>query len=130
MKYKFIKYLFLIGLLFFLIDKSHAQSAETEAKLQEVFFEIAASMSNEEKLNWESYLNRCMVVSMSSLPEGVDIKNLSDLPLVHKYGGTYTHDLTYEESTFNPLKYLILFHLNYDQYFRFGSTDYVLKVVK
>lgn len=107
----------------------YTQSMTTMDKIEEVYDTYAATLSPDH-LEWFSEcLSRCTVIE--SLPEEVSTYNyLSEVPLMDKIVTTFSHDTTYDEDSFNPLKYMLNYHKKFDQYFRIGDTNYYLKVEK
>lgn len=123
------KSLFFIFILLAITATSWSQ-ATLESKINEVYGDYAASLPESQHTWISNCHSRCEVISESEVPTGITIQNLSDIGVITKYVSTLEIDLTYDASSFNPLKYALNFHKKFDQYFRIGSTSYILKVHK
>lgn len=128
-----IRYIFVLVILMFAGNvEIYGQTLTNVEKMQQVYGSYYTSL-NADQVTWlENCLSRCEVVEMpiTEVPsEG--IKTLSSDMLITKFVTTLTLDTNYDEATFNPLKYNLKFtNKDQDQYFRIGTTIYVLKVNK
>lgn len=121
--------LLLLG-TFLVFNTSQAQEWAVDEKIEEVYQSFTSQLT-EDQANWlENCLNRCSVIHETEVPGSFVVEELNQVPLLDKYGALLSYDTTYESSNFNPLKYMINFHKKKDQFFRIGSTHYVLKVAK
>lgn len=115
---------------FFAFHTSHAQEWTVDEKIEEVYQSFASQLT-EDHITWiGNCLNRCTVINETEVPESFVIEILNEVPLLDKYGASLSYDTTYESASFNPLKYMINFQQKKDQFFRIGSTPYILKVAK
>jgi len=129
MKFKFLPAL----LLFFSIGGqywSQSSSSTLAAKVEEVYTTPLSSFTPAQQTWLENCYSRCSVINESEVPEGKTIINLMEVGVITKFDSSLTPDIIYDPVTFNPLKYAINFHRKYDQYFRIGSTSYILKVTQ
>ena len=110
---------------------AQGQAMSPEAQIAQVHGDYTIKLSADQR-NWQlNCLSRCEVVA-GTAPElaGLSIPNLSTVGLNNKFVSTLTIDTTYNIASFNPLKYQIDFFKEVDQYFKIGSSAYVLKVHK
>lgn len=121
--------LLIIVFLFSSVLTSWSQ-ATLASKINQVYGEYASSLPEAQHAWIENCYSRCEVLTESDVPEGVLIQNLNDVGVITKYVSTLEIDTTYDSANFNPLKYALNFHKKYDQYYRIGSTIYILKVHK
>lgn len=116
--------------MFFAFHTSHAQEWAVDEKIEEVYQSFASQLTEDQATWIGNCLDRCTVINDTEVPESFVIEALSEIPLLDKYGASLSYDASYESTDFNPLKYMINFHKKKDQFFRIGSTPYVLKVAK
>lgn len=128
---RLFKKIVLFGLLISLGHEAIGQSMSDDEKIAQVYGTYTSNLSLEQK-NWQlNCLSRCEVILMSSSElASISYLELSSLGLQTKFVNSLTADTTYDVNTFNPLKYHIDFFQNVDQYYRIGSSNYVLKVHK
>lgn len=109
-------------------QKSEAQTFDVNACIAEVYGDGFEEFLPTDAYNWlENCISRCSVILMADLDD-TELKSLNDVPLNEKYGASLSYDETYIEGQFNPLKYLLNFHINKTQYYRIGTSEYVLKI--
>lgn len=126
--YKLYYLLLLCGILC-ISQNSKAQTMTVSEMLTQVYSSYATSFTTEQ-IDWATNCKeRCTILTLT-LSALDTIPALSTIPINNKINDSLTADNTYDAITFNPLKYQINFKLDYDQYFRFGSTNTILKVAK
>ena len=55
-----------------------------------------------------------------------DYPNIDQVPLFNKYNESITRDSTFDENTFNVLKYDLNFFSNFTKIYRVNNTDWVI----
>ncbi len=55
-----------------------------------------------------------------------DYPNIDQVPLFNKYNQSITRDTTFDENTFNVLKYDLIFFSNFTKIYRINNTDWVI----
>lgn len=55
-----------------------------------------------------------------------DYPNIDQAPLFNKYNKSITRDATFDENTFNVLKYDLIFFSNFTKIYRINNTDWVI----
>jgi hypothetical protein len=55
-----------------------------------------------------------------------DYPNIAKVPLFNKYNKSITRDSTFDENTFNVLKYDLIFFSNFTKIYRINNTDWVI----
>lgn len=129
MKVYKLYYLLVMSVVFCFGQNGYAQSMTTTEKIQQVYGSYYTSLSAAQIDWYTNCIDRCSITTMSG--SALDtLVSLSSIAINKKFNNTLTTDDTYDALTFNPLKYLFNFKKNVDQYFRFGSTNTVLKVAK
>lgn len=112
-------------------SKAQVTIGPAEHLIAEVYGSHVSAMSYEQ-LSWlNSCLERCEIIPLSMIETGMEIQNLNEVPLLDKYSEESIVEDTGEDLlAVNPLKYMINFFLEKDQFFRIADSEFVLKVNK
>jgi len=112
-------------------QQSHYTKVQVEHFIREVYANQADALvfkSPSDRMTiLTNLLERLEVVSKPEF-KGKKFRLLSELSLVNKYNTNVKRDLSFETSTFNPLKYQFPIHSKSLEIFRIDGTDFLIVI--